>query len=376
MKKILQNIFSIKNDKRYHKVITILGLKFKIKNISKYIDYKLTKFEQTFNNYIYKEDYIKPCAFIAPPFGPEENKHEIALYHNLDDEAISNLSHIMSINKKAAAFSFFGKNLPNVTSLYSESEIKQIKEYKNLRTQVQHKLNYFKYKNFKLPINFFAPEVFMYKHGSQKLKNLDYLYNKTIIDAGAFIGDSMIMFRDLFPNNQIISFEPSTKIYNLLLETIKLNNICNVKAENYALGDKNQVLYIDNTTTYPYMSKTKSMKYCQEIKMITLDEYVKKNNINVGLIKTDIEGFEQALLKGAMETIKNQKPTMLISIYHNYDDFYKIKPMIESWELGYRFDFFRGPDGKTTFGDTMLICEQPQTPVVVERERERERERE
>lgn len=371
---IWQKLFSIKNDNKFHKIITILGLKFKIKSLSRYIDYNLTNFNKKFNNYIYKEDYIRSCDYISPPFSAKENELEAALYNGLDDEAISNLSHILSINKKAAAISFFEKNLPDITSLYNEEEIKQIKEYKDLHTRIETEPNYFKYKNFKLPINFFAPEVFIYKHGSHKLKNLDYLNNKTIIDAGAFIGDSMIMFRDLFPNNQIISFEPSTKIYNLLLETIKLNNICNVKAENYALGDENKELYIDNTTTYPYISKTKSVKYCQEIKTITLDEYVRRNKINVGLIKTDVEGFEQALIKGAMETIKTQKPSMLISIYHNYDDFYKIKPMIESWDLGYRFDFFRGPDGKTTFGDTMLICEQPQNPCGC-RERERDRER-
>lgn len=55
--------------------------------------------------------------------------------------------------------------------------------------------------------------------------------------------------------------------------------------------------------------------------------------------------------------IFKQKPILIISIYHNYSDFFKIKPLIESWNLGYRFDFFRGVDGMTTFADTMLICE-------------------
>ena len=48
---------------------------------------------------------------------------------------------------------------------------------------------------------------------------------------------------------------------------------------------------------------------------------------------------------------------MIKSIYHNYDDFFKIKPLIESWDLGYKFDFFRRIDEHTTFADIMLVCE-------------------
>jgi hypothetical protein len=45
----------------------------------------------------------------------------------------------------------------------------------------------------------------------------------------------------------------------------------------------------------------------------------------------------------------------VISIYHRYDDFYKIKPLIESWNLGYQFDFFKGMD--EGMGEIMLLAE-------------------
>lgn len=349
---MLKKFFSIDNDKKYHKIITILGFKIKLKNLSKFIDYKIKKIYDL-------ESCVKSCSYIAPPFGPAVNSDELELYKNLDEEAISNLSRILSTNKKASAISFFEKRLPTIAQLYSEEEIKQIDNLKNFQKEITKGDGYFQYKNFKLPINFFAPEVFIYKHGCETLKNPDYIKNKVIIDAGAFIGDSMLIFKDLFPDNLVISFEPLTKMYKLMLQTIKLNNLENVKAENYALGDKSSTVYSDNTIEYPYLSQTRSEKYCHEINTITLDDYVKNNNLNVGLIKTDIEGFEQQLLKGGGYTIRTQKPTLVISIYHNYEDFFKIKPIIEGWNLGYRFDFFRGPDGRTTFADTMLICEQP-----------------
>lgn len=89
-----------------------------------------------------------------------------------------------------------------------------------------------------------------------------------------------------------------------------------------------------------------------------MDKYVAQNNIQVGLIKVDIEGFEQNFLKGAEQTIKSQRPILLISIYHNYDDFYKIKPMIEGWNLGYDFSLFQGVQNSGPIAvETLLVCE-------------------
>ncbi len=98
--------------------------------------------------------------------------------------------------------------------------------------------------------------------------------------------------------------------------------------------------------------------FSEEIEITTLDKFVKENNLNVGLIKVDIEGAEQDFLKGALNTIKTQKPTLLLSIYHSMDDYLSIKPFIESLNLGYRFRVYHPDDGKVMF-ETLLICEQP-----------------
>ncbi|MCC8278461.1 FkbM family methyltransferase [Campylobacter sp. VicNov18] len=60
----------------------------------------------------------------------------------------------------------------------------------------------------------------------------------------------------------------------------------------------------------------------EEVEVTTLDSYLEKNPLDIGFIKVDIEGFEQEFLKGAVNTIKTQKPTMLISIYYNPNDFF------------------------------------------------------
>ena len=92
-----------------------------------------------------------------------------------------------------------------------------------------------------------------------------------------------------------------------------------------------------------------------EIETISLDSYVKDKNLNVGLIKLDIEGYGLKALEGAKETIKNFKPILLISIYHNGEEFFEIKDYIK--QLNPHYNFIVRKLGPTrAFFDTNLIA--------------------
>lgn len=114
--------------------------------------------------------------------------------------------------------------------------------------------------------------------------------------------------------------------------------------ELICIADGGSSIVLANSTEY------------EEIDIITLDSYVKANKIKVGFIKVDIKGFEQEFLKGAKETIKSQKPTMAISLYHSYSDFFDIKPLLESWNLGYRFKIGKPIDHNVS-AKCVLFCE-------------------
>ena len=194
------------------------------------------------------------------------------------------------------------------------------------------------------------------------VKNLNQVKNKNIIDAGAYIGDSAILFSD-YTDKNIYSFEPFLHYYNMMLKTIELNKKNNIIPVNMALGDSNKELSLySNGDLNMGLSIDRNSEQsdinCIEnkVKMATLDSYVKENNIEVGLIKTDLEGFEQPFLKGALETIKEQKPVLIISIYHNYSDFFEIKPMIENLNLGYKFRIIRNKS-QHLITETKLLAE-------------------
>lgn len=218
----------------------------------------------------------------------------------------------------------------------------------------------FYYEGYFLPIRYFEVSVFYYKHGldsfsSQtlaKIKNLD------VIDVGGFIADSALIFQS-FTDKNIYSFEATSHNYNLMPQTLQLNNTNRIVPVKKGLGSEKTKMTISVFGSGSSLARDNAIYGCtqsEEIELITLDSYVKEHNLKIGLIKVDIEGFEMEFLKGAKETICSQKPAMILSIYHQASDFFDIKPLIESWNLGYTFRIYKPIDGNISL-ETTLMCE-------------------
>ena len=279
------------------------------------------------------------------------------LIKNFDNGSIEIINNIVgkicNYNNIEDAIYFSHKESKRLNDLYEEFNNKIIKINEEL----------FIYDKYILPKNQFEIEAFYGKYGMDYVKNLNQVKNKNIIDAGAYIGDSAILFSD-YTDKNVYSFEPFLHHYNMMLKTIELNKKNNIIPVNMALGDSNKELslYSDGDLNMGLSIERNSEQSdinCIEnkVKMVTLDSYVKENNIEVGLIKTDLEGFEQPFLRGAIETIKKQKPVLIISIYHNYSDFFEIKPMIENLNLGYKFKIIEPKAPKSAIVSTLLLAE-------------------
>ncbi len=250
------------------------------------------------------------------------------------------------------------KDTNSALDLFTDEEKAQLKKVRDLNNEtLKVSDNLYAYKNYMLPINHFEPSVFVYNHGISQLNSVDTFKDKDILDVGGFIGDSVLMLAPL-TTGKVHSFEATNENYNHMLKTIELNGIKNAVPVHTAVGDKpgEIELRFNGSASSQNDIMVKNPKYVEKCPVITIDDYVREHNLNVGLIKVDIEGAEQSFLRGAYETIRTQKPTLLISIYHNIDDFLDIKPMIESWNLGYKFKIFK-PTIESINGETLLICE-------------------
>lgn len=197
----------------------------------------------------------------------------------------------------------------------------------------------------------------------------EYLHDKNLFDVGAYVGDSAVVL-SRYTKGSIFCFEPVSFHANLIQQTLELNNITtSVIIEHLALGDccgevEIKGLFTGSSGASIVSSRQSSSDdastkfFSEKTSLVTVDSYVAQKELsNVGLIKMDIEGAEKAAIIGAEKTIREFRPHLLISIYHTPDDFFDIKPMIESWNLGYKFKVRRCPG--SLLADTMLIAEVP-----------------
>lgn len=179
----------------------------------------------------------------------------------------------------------------------------------------------------------------------------EHVNGNAILDCGSFIGDTAVPLAHTFSNSQIHAFEPEAHNYSLLLDTIEYNTMQKqIIPVKLWVGDKNI-----STTISDGWAGAKVGEWVQCIEIVTIDSYVSEQKLSVGMIKWDIEWFEYESIIWAEQTIKKDKPVLIISLYHRGKDFFEIKPLLESWNLGYKFTV-RKWNCFHPFADTVLIC--------------------
>lgn len=267
------------------------------------------------------------------------------------NKILSNVEQITSKNKGEKLYIYANKDLNRLKSFHNSFQ--RVKEMR-----INGKLAY-KFDDIIIPNDRFEPHIFIYECDINLVKDKKKLRQGNFIDAGAYIGDSSIVLAK-YTDKKVYAFEPVLKNYITMQNLIKENNVKNIVPVKLALGDKSEDSLINTSS---FLSNAASIKYNltqeklkEKIEIVKLDDFVATNNLSVSLIKSDIEGFEQELLKGAETTIKTQKPVLIISIYHSAEDFFHIKTLIESWNLGYKFKIVK-TNPETILAETMLIAE-------------------
>lgn len=197
-------------------------------------------------------------------------------------------------------------------------------------------------------------DVLVYDHGLKELsiKALSYIKGKSFVDAGGWNGDSALMLKKYKPS-KIFSFEMSPIfLQKLLANTANYREL--IEVVPCALFSRNDSLSFSDKNATGGLSLLFPGE--TQVKTITLDSfYGEKKDETLGLLKANIEGAEMELLKGARQIITRDRPVMSLCIYHNPEQFFELKPMLESWELNYKFMIRRLLMG-TSFAETTLIA--------------------
>ncbi|KKP54425.1 hypothetical protein A3K02_01540 [candidate division WS6 bacterium RIFOXYD1_FULL_33_8] len=129
--------------------------------------------------------------------------------------------------------------------------------------------------------------------------------NPFIVDIGAHIGISVLYFKDIYPNSEILAFEPNPISFEILKENIQINGLRNITLVQKAIYKEigTVILYIDDTDemwgsnsslkekSWNGLEKTKPI----QVQSTTLQEYVKDKEY-IDMLKIDTEGTELSIL--------------------------------------------------------------------------------
>lgn len=168
-----------------------------------------------------------------------------------------------------------------------------------------------------------------------------------VIDAGGFVGDTALYFAlKCGPSGKVYSFEPIPRIVKIAKKNIEINNFIGIiEMVPFALSDKCRNFSFLDMASGSHAIDGNSVQrpeaaHVVNVKSITLDRFVDLNKIpHVDFIKSDLEGWDMAFLRGAASTIKAYKPTCGLTLYHKSQDIIEIPQFLQLMDERYKFWF-------------------------------------
>lgn len=147
------------------------------------------------------------------------------------------------------------------------------------------------------------------------------------LDIGANIGLHSLNVAAQVPSAKTLAFEPHPQIRSELNRNIEINKFeKKITAEPVAFGDHSGQIdfHVHSDQNFhnrglssanPEAVQAKDFTAIQ-VEMVTLDEYVqsKLSEQKISAIKIDTQGLEEAVLRGAKNTLKKHKPILFLEL--------------------------------------------------------------
>lgn len=157
-----------------------------------------------------------------------------------------------------------------------------------------------------------------------------------VVEVGANIGVHTVVLAQLVgKSGRVIAFEPQHLVFQTLCGNIAINSLQNVECFNCGVASTAGTLFIpspapDQTNNFGGI-RMNDQQRGRQVPVVTLDQVFNQPRLN--LIKIDVEGMEQDVIKGAAGLINKFKPVL----YVENDQKDKSKALIELIQsLGYK----------------------------------------
>ncbi|MCM1272310.1 MAG: FkbM family methyltransferase [Clostridium sp.] len=158
--------------------------------------------------------------------------------------------------------------------------------------------------------------------------------NEVVVDLGAFDGDSTKDYIQTYQKyKRIYCYEITKSTADLLAENLK--DYPNIEIRNKGAGAESDIMYVSSSeVSSSNMANKEKSDNVIPVEIVSIDEDITEP---VTLIKMDIEGAEQSALTGCRRHIVEERPKLLICVYHNNEDIYKIPNMIAEMRNDYTY---------------------------------------
>ncbi len=208
-----------------------------------------------------------------------------------------------------------------ITGLLDEKDIKNIKiVLSKLQDDISraHYLQFIAWHSIREEWYFKdAPILFKEKYFIPEITNVLNSHEK-FINIGAYDGEFTNKFIKAVDGkfSLIHSFEPDYKNIDKFLKNVN-TNLFNIYLIPIFLGNKNE--YRKAFVGIDCLSQISELGN-KEVQIYKLDDF---NKLNPTIIKIHVEGTENDIFNGGIETIIKNRPILMMTIYHNRDGLWK-----------------------------------------------------
>lgn len=164
---------------------------------------------------------------------------------------------------------------------------------------------------------------------------------RVAIDAGAYDGDTARELLELCPHmERVIALEPDRRNFRKLTAYAESEErVLPVNAA--AWNERTTITFDDSGNRNASVCGDNESRRTTEVNALSLDEVAAGERIDY--IKYDVEGSEKQALEGSTGIIREQRPDLLVSLYHRTDDLYALILQLHALCPDYRLYVRRYP---------------------------------
>ncbi len=146
-----------------------------------------------------------------------------------------------------------------------------------------------------------------------------------VIDVGAYLGVYSILAAK-HGAERVIAVEPNSYSFEQLNRNVMLNSVFDsVELHQVAVGASEGIVSMITPRNRPFSSaaqvknsptnrKLDSWTHVERVRMVSLDSLLLESVKEVSVIKIDAEGYEQYVLEGAVQILRQSMPSIIIEI--------------------------------------------------------------